>query len=200
MHAASRGSLLPDPEYDPVLFISYYIHDDWPEPLTGDVRERTGLLAVDLSEPEAFKRCNFASPVKVNTFHTSPLKEKSPLRRKCQTSTKAHATVSPIKGHKPPTPSSVLDQNSRPYLEHCGLQVVVSYADTELDLFVQLVQLVQEVDPDILVGYEIQMSSWGYLNERATNLGFNLFGQISRIPGSYRRSYYFADHYISAKW
>lgn len=38
-------------------------------------------------------------------------------------------------------------------------------------------------DPDILVGYEVQMRSWGYLLQRAAVLGVNLCQQLSRVPG-----------------
>lgn len=38
-------------------------------------------------------------------------------------------------------------------------------------------------DPDILVGYEVQMHSWGYLLQRAAVLGLDLCQQLSRIPG-----------------
>ena len=40
-------------------------------------------------------------------------------------------------------------------------------------------------DSDILIGYEVQMSSWGYLVERAAALNINLTGQLSRIPGDH---------------
>lgn len=38
-------------------------------------------------------------------------------------------------------------------------------------------------DPDILVGYEVQMRSWGYLLQRAAVLGVDLCQQLSRVPG-----------------
>lgn len=38
-------------------------------------------------------------------------------------------------------------------------------------------------DPDILVGYEVQMRSWGYLLQRAAALGVDLCQQLSRVPG-----------------
>lgn len=38
-------------------------------------------------------------------------------------------------------------------------------------------------DPDILVGYEVQMHSWGYLVQRAAVLGVGLCQQLSRVPG-----------------
>lgn len=39
-------------------------------------------------------------------------------------------------------------------------------------------------DPDILVGYEVQMHSWGYLLQRASTLGVDLCQQLSRVPGT----------------
>lgn len=37
-------------------------------------------------------------------------------------------------------------------------------------------------DPDILLGYDVTMMSWGYLIDRAANLNVNLTNQLSRIP------------------
>ena len=34
-------------------------------------------------------------------------------------------------------------------------------------MLVRIIRLVQEFDPDMLTGYEIHNSSWGYLIERA---------------------------------
>lgn len=42
---------------------------------------------------------------------------------------------------------------------------------TELDLVNRLIDIVLELDPDILLGWEVQTSSWGYLNARANNYG-----------------------------
>lgn len=38
-------------------------------------------------------------------------------------------------------------------------------------------------DPDILLGYEVQMHSWGYLLQRAAALSVDLCQMISRVPG-----------------
>ena len=37
-------------------------------------------------------------------------------------------------------------------------------------------------DPDILLGYEVTMMSWGYLIDRAASLNLNLTNQLSRVP------------------
>lgn len=52
-------------------------------------------------------------------------------------------------------------------------------------------------DPDILVGWEVQMSSWGYLIARAGHLGVDLKQELSRMPGESAPS--FADAYGKAE-
>ena len=74
-------------------------------------------------------------------------------------------------------------------LEQAGVtSVKVRYVNTEQDLVRHLVKLVRECDPDILGGYEVQMSSWGYLMARAAVLGTNLCPLLSRVPSSVRES------------
>ena len=51
-------------------------------------------------------------------------------------------------------------------------------------------QVVRREDPDILIGYEVQMSSWGYLIQRGEALGFDAAAELSRIfdnPAAARR-------------
>ncbi|KAF2356332.1 DNA-directed DNA polymerase family B multifunctional domain, partial [Trinorchestia longiramus] len=54
---------------------------------------------------------------------------------------------------------------------------------SELQLLDQLVTVVRTWDPDILMGYEVQNSSWGYVLERCSALGgTDLVSQLSRVP------------------
>lgn len=46
-----------------------------------------------------------------------------------------------------------------------------------------LFPLLSRYDPDILLGYEVQMHSWGYLLQRAAALNVDLCQMISRVPG-----------------
>lgn len=46
-----------------------------------------------------------------------------------------------------------------------------------------VLMLFSRYDPDILLGYEIQMHSWGYLLQRAAALSVDLCQMISRVPG-----------------
>ncbi|KAL8747343.1 MAG: hypothetical protein Q9190_000771 [Brigantiaea leucoxantha] len=53
---------------------------------------------------------------------------------------------------------------------------------TELDLINRMVDIVRVHDPDILTGYEVHGSSWGYLIERAQRqYGYNLCDEFSRM-------------------
>jgi DNA polymerase elongation subunit (family B) len=46
-------------------------------------------------------------------------------------------------------------------------EIRIDEADSELDLINRLTDIVREYDPDILTGYEVHSSSWGYVVERA---------------------------------
>ncbi|XP_059838914.1 DNA polymerase zeta catalytic subunit isoform X2 [Hypanus sabinus] len=62
-----------------------------------------------------------------------------------------------------------------------GLQV--SYVNDEKELFQELVHNIRRFDPDILLGYEVQMHSWSYLFQRAAALEVDLCQMVSRVPG-----------------
>ncbi len=70
------------------------------------------------------------------------------------------------------------------YIDGCGVspELEVSYVMSEVDLLDKLVYLVRETDPDIIMGYEVTMLSWGYCIDRAAHLNINLTSKLSRIP------------------
>ncbi|KAM4712702.1 DNA polymerase zeta catalytic subunit isoform 2-T2 [Anableps anableps] len=72
-----------------------------------------------------------------------------------------------------------------------GLQV--TYASEEKMLFQELITIMRRFDPDILLGYEVQMHSWGYLLQRAAALGVDLCQQLSRIPGDSKENRFAAE-------
>ncbi|XP_077539629.1 uncharacterized protein LOC144152269 isoform X3 [Haemaphysalis longicornis] len=53
---------------------------------------------------------------------------------------------------------------------------------SERDLLAALVELVARWDPDVLLGYDVERGSWGYLCERAQHLDVDLRTQLSRAP------------------
>ncbi|KZT30383.1 hypothetical protein NEOLEDRAFT_1237658 [Neolentinus lepideus HHB14362 ss-1] len=52
----------------------------------------------------------------------------------------------------------------------------------ELDLLNEVVDQVSELDPDVLVGWEVQAMSWGYLNVRGRTYGLDVTELLSRAP------------------
>ena len=67
--------------------------------------------------------------------------------------------------------------------------VEVEAEPTELDVLTRLTDIVRQYDPDILTGYEVHNSSWGYLIERArVKYELNLCDEMSRMKSqSYGR-------------
>ena len=66
-----------------------------------------------------------------------------------------------------------------------GLQIEV--VDCEEDLYVAVAKLIRTYNPDILVGYDVQRASWGFMLKRASHLGItvdacDLSRAISRVP------------------
>uniref|UniRef100_A0A131YTT9 DNA polymerase n=1 Tax=Rhipicephalus appendiculatus TaxID=34631 RepID=A0A131YTT9_RHIAP len=53
---------------------------------------------------------------------------------------------------------------------------------SELDLLHAVVDLVHRWDPDVLLGYDVERASWGYLCERAEHLDLDLYARLSRAP------------------
>lgn len=66
----------------------------------------------------------------------------------------------------------------------CGLSADIrkEIVGSEVELYEALVRLCLLWDADIYVGYEIEMSSWGYVIERAKNVGMNIAPLLSRVP------------------
>ncbi|KAF2105000.1 hypothetical protein NA57DRAFT_51786 [Rhizodiscina lignyota] len=62
------------------------------------------------------------------------------------------------------------------------VSVAVEYEEDELNLINRMVDIVRGYDPDILTGYEVHNSSWGYLIERARlKYEYNLPDEFSRM-------------------
>ncbi|KAF3930258.1 hypothetical protein ABW20_dc0106413 [Dactylellina cionopaga] len=60
--------------------------------------------------------------------------------------------------------------------------IEVERETSELDLLLSLVRVVRDLDPDIITGYEVHNSSWGYLIERARHkYDFNFCDELSRV-------------------
>uniref|UniRef100_A0AAX7UJ27 DNA polymerase zeta catalytic subunit n=1 Tax=Astatotilapia calliptera TaxID=8154 RepID=A0AAX7UJ27_ASTCA len=85
-------------------------------------------------------------------------------------------------------------QGRTPLLVRSGVSgLQVTYAADEKMLFDVLVTIMRRFDPDILVGYEVQLHSWGYLLQRSSALGVDLCQQLSRVPGDSKENRFAAE-------
>ncbi|KAM4522166.1 DNA polymerase zeta catalytic subunit isoform 2-T2 [Odontesthes bonariensis] len=85
-------------------------------------------------------------------------------------------------------------RETAPLLVRSGIAgLKVTYASEEKMLFQELITIVRRFDPDILVGYEVQMHSWGYVLQRAAELGVDLCQQLSRVPGDSKENRFAAE-------
>ncbi|XP_026835278.1 DNA polymerase zeta catalytic subunit isoform X1 [Drosophila erecta] len=60
--------------------------------------------------------------------------------------------------------------------------IEVQVVTSEAEAFEALLALCGRWDADIFAGYEIEMSSWGYVIDRAKHLCFNIAPLLSRVP------------------
>ncbi|KAL7738667.1 hypothetical protein ACLKA6_006953 [Drosophila palustris] len=74
---------------------------------------------------------------------------------------------------------------------HHGLDadIEVLVVQTEAEALEALLALCARWDADIYAGYEIEMSSWGYVIERAKHLCFNIAPLLSRVPSQKDRDF-----------
>lgn len=66
----------------------------------------------------------------------------------------------------------------------------LNIVDNELELINQIIDTVMDLDPDIVLGWEIQASSWGYLAARAEQYGTDSLFSKSASPISRHRNGY----------
>uniref|UniRef100_A0A8C5I5W8 DNA polymerase zeta catalytic subunit n=1 Tax=Gouania willdenowi TaxID=441366 RepID=A0A8C5I5W8_GOUWI len=95
---------------------------------------------------------------------------------------------------RPNNPDKYVFKCPAPLLVRSGISgLQVTYATDEKMLFKELITVMRRFDPDILLGYEVQMHSWGFLLQRAAALGLDLCQQLSRVPGDSKENRFSAD-------
>lgn len=211
LHAETRRDLMPDPEVDPILAVFYNIVND----VTTDAQQRdiTGVILVDKKSKEiqsAIKnRKKSTQPDPPSPQPSTSRDTGSEVKPSPQPSTSRPLSPQPStsraptqRGKRPrsvsPTPSPGA-KIPRGEAEHTLLQksgvddLEVVYVENEEELFMEVLKLFSRWDPDILVGFEIQKFSWGYLLQRASQLSVNLCAQMSRIPDEKKKSSFKAE-------
>ncbi|KAK6169216.1 hypothetical protein SNE40_020308 [Patella caerulea] len=120
------------------------------------------------------------SPKPSTSKSPKPSTSKSP-----QPSTSRSPQPSTSRSPQPSTSKANSSQVKQPktLLEKSGVDnLIVTYVTDEQELLEEFIQLTHKWDPDILVGYEIQMLSLGYILQRAAQLSLNICPKLSRLP------------------
>eukprot|EP00112_Aurelia_sp_Birch-Aquarium-sp1_P026635 Seg958.6 transcript_id=Seg958.6/GoldUCD/mRNA.D3Y31 product="DNA polymerase zeta catalytic subunit" protein_id=Seg958.6/GoldUCD/D3Y31 len=180
LHMQTRRDLCPDPNFDPICAIFYHLISD-----TDDSKE-TGIFIVDANQSnhkEVSTKISRPTPEAVEKLIKSPAAETSPSKS-AETQSKTQKSQNDSAQSTSAAPSTLSNPSHRTLLHKSG---VTDYEqrcyDDERSMILAFQAFVKSRDPDMIVGYEIQMLSWGYLIDRAKELDINLCPLISRIPG-----------------
>ncbi|CCD27317.1 DNA-directed DNA polymerase NDAI_0K01260 [Naumovozyma dairenensis CBS 421] len=72
--------------------------------------------------------------------------------------------------------------------EQAARNTSVAFYETEFDMFEALTDLILLCDPDIISGFEVHMSSWGYIIERCNIIHkFDILEEISRVHSRWKK-------------
>eukprot|EP00794_Sanderia_malayensis_P000337 gene337-969_t len=159
LHMQTRRDLCPDPSIDPINAIFYYLTCD-----TDDTKE-AGIFILDSDYvPDD------------NATLDNSRETKSPSTKN-ETQASSSNRVAAVTDNSGP--------QHRKLLLRSGISSYVQrYYNNEKSMILDFVKLVRSRDPDIVIGYEVQMLSWGYLIERAREFDVNLCPLLSRIPSA----------------
>lgn len=80
-------------------------------------------------------------------------------------------------------PNSVLTKELA-YLDQKALHI--DYVSSEMDLYLMLISYVKAFDPDVMLGFEVDTLSWGYLLQRSIALDIDVMPSISRVENPYQ--------------
>ncbi|KAF9056176.1 hypothetical protein BJ165DRAFT_1522121 [Panaeolus papilionaceus] len=150
-------------------------------------------------------RSQIEGPTPINTYglKASPLKPDADSRARSQLSIFSLEVFVPTRENKVPDPeidpvaavfftfrvsdedtakSSVLVVQGNSFNQKRLRQFTMEEFSTEIDLINKLIDIVVDFDPDIITGWEVQYSSWGYLDQRSHSLGLEFSSLISRAP------------------
>lgn len=73
------------------------------------------------------------------------------------------------------------DSDRMPVLQKLYKDLRIFFTPTEKELLIELIKLIGVWDPDIFAGYEIEMSSWGYIIQRGYAIDINMPPLLSRV-------------------
>lgn len=163
LHCNTRKDLLPNPKFDAIQMIIWVADDIMTNAETEFLNRLTGVIIV-VSDS-------------LKEYSSTHLNEKSTLL---------------FSNH-----SEEFEQNKTKLSFICKSiptlpkDAQIQFVENEAALFDCFFGVIQSIDPDFLVGYENQGSSYGYFIKRGKNLNINCLALLSRMPNekpSFRNS------------
>lgn len=152
LHISTRAKLRPDPAFDPIEAIFYCVRNDTPE-TSKKPYQIVGMIITDFFN----QNDDLISRAASSSNQTQSLSGKSTMTFAQKICTLLHKTGLSM--------------------EDIKLHVV----ENELELVTTLVELVKKYDPEILIGYEMEQLSWGYILERSNILNIGISAALSRV-------------------
>lgn len=155
VHAVTREDLVPDPQYDSIAALFYAVHNDIPTDTNKQI------------EHGYYQDFTFATYI--TNFYTHISKRLTQNINLCFLGA-IIVNSNPI--------SARLNK-----IHSASAMCAILYVATEQDIFDNLVKLIELHNPDILLGWEVEALSWGYVFQRALYLRINNFPlKISKVP------------------
>lgn len=161
LFATTDHELKPNPLNDSIKMIFYMIYNDYTDELMQHDRSKTRKHFTGIIIQEA----------NIDMFNIDL--DQSTSQDQSSTSMSAFNLTTHTK-RKPKAASNFL------YFQNSG-DVKVDYVSNELCLIEKFIEILVEHDPDIITGYEIETSSWGYLISRAELLRIDISIAFSRL-------------------
>lgn len=183
LHVRTRQDLLPDPKLDPVCAFVYSLENDIPDDC-GIQKDVTGAIVVDKEQWDQTQSGCKLRTCRHNSRDCDATAAMASPTATTSTAAATGATCSKNANHAKERKECQCQKAKCCPVERMGVaEMEITYVPTEEALLQEVVRLIRRWDPDILVGYEVEMLSWGFLLERAEAVGLRMQSLLSRIPG-----------------
>lgn len=189
----TRPNYLPNPKFDAVHAILYIIQDTMSDSETEVVKQSVGIISItdniarkDKFTCETSNSCSFTKGQSVEgTNNEEQVDASFSEQLQCDVSNKLHD----VYNNHTTNSSNTSNQDVKPSKERILLlsyglpnTTATTIVDNEVSLMKSFIELIRKVDPDFLIGYEVQSSSLGYLIKRAKILDIDMLKLLSKIP------------------
>lgn len=203
IYCNTRQDFLPNPKYDAVQCIIYVVDDCIGNSDSESVKRVSGVICVlqeekkkggvserDKDLPSNTTKTSSATTTNTSNVNAGTINGNNADGTVTGTNTN-NAMVNATLNTTHNSTDTILLAQQRALLASCNLptSTFIEVVSSEHLLFTKLISIVRTIDPDFIVGYNIENKSIGYLIKRAYVYEINLVMELSRVPeerGSYK--------------